>query len=160
MKVHNLWMTPSQSRGQYHWRFGARFSSSDIQPRKVMRLGHTVGWHTQYKACSEGRQVTPENYLPFHTKDCNYLSLCSIILIKHLSCTAVLDVVRHFHLFAIFKAERIMKRVIRPLVLINQSFCHVLTSEPVLLLVRLLLLINSWHQSRSLKSTNNHHLRF
>lgn len=56
------------------------------------------------------------------------------------------------------KWEHIMKRVIRSLVLINQSFCHVLTSEPVQLLVRRLLLINSWHQSASLKSTNNPYL--
>lgn len=56
------------------------------------------------------------------------------------------------------KQQHIMKRVIKALVLINQSFCHVLTSEPALLLVRLVLLINIWHQSTSLKSTNNPYL--
>lgn len=47
-----------------------------------------------------------------------------------------------------------MKGAISSLVLINQSFCHVLTSEPVLLVIRRSLLINNWHQSPSLKSTN------
>lgn len=51
-----------------------------------------------------------------------------------------------------------MKGVIRALELINQSFWHVLTSEQVLLVVRLSLLINTWHQSPSLKSTNKPYL--
>lgn len=43
-------------------------------------------------------------------RECNYFSSCSIILIKHLSRTADLDVVQHFHLFAIFKAQHIMNK--------------------------------------------------
>lgn len=75
--------------------------------------------------------------------ECNYFWLWSVILIKRPSYATVLDVIQHFHLFCIFKADHIMKRLIKALVLINQSFCHVLSSEPDLL-IRVLFLVNSW----------------